>query len=841
MRVPISTYRLQINDEFTLHDARAIVPYLAHLGISDLYLSPVFEARSGSTHGYDVTDPTRIRASIGGIDALRQLSAEARQHHMGILLDIVPNHMAASVENPWWDDVLQHGRDSAYASFFDIDWGTEAEPSRLVLPVLGDTLDAVLERGEIRIDADAGRVVYHSVELPLAPGSGSGGVREVLSSQHYKLAHWRTASEHMTYRRFFDITELAGVRVEDEEVFRATHSLIRDLASEGTITGLRIDHIDGLADPAAYLQSLRAYVRSPDGEPLFTVVEKILESSESLPADWACEGTTGYEFLSLATALLIEPAGLARIDTFYRRISGDTRQFHELAREKKLLVMERLLGGELEAISRRLSELTGIGYGTARRAVAEVTASMSVYRTYTRDENVSATDRRRVAEAVSDALPRTKDRDLQQAIESVKRVALLEHDGSTAAQLEWVTRWQQFTGPVMAKGYEDTALYCHNALLAANDVGTDPAHPCLSASELAAALVRRSGAGALSLNATATHDTKRGEDTRARIAVLSELPDEWRSRLRRWIRQGDEWKNEVAEEEETVAPSADVESLLYQTLLGAWPLDGVDDAFRERIKAYMTKAVREAKEQTSWRRPDEDYEKALGGFIELLMAEFGREGLAEDVGALAHRLAPHGALNSLAQLILKATAPGIPDIYQGTELWSNTLVDPDNRARVDFGTRQHMFEQIAAIRDTPDPAEIRTLLESWKDGRIKLLLTAVALRFRAAHRDVFEMGDVMALSTTGSQADHIFAFARVRGSRACIIALPRWTAALGDSVAIDPEVWGDTAVELPPHLRRTWHNAITGETCSSEGALPAATLFQSVPFALLEVSQPIGA
>ncbi|MBR9990425.1 MAG: malto-oligosyltrehalose synthase [Gemmatimonadetes bacterium] len=853
--MPVATYRLQINDDFTLHDARGIVSYLAHLGISDLYLSPVFEARSGSTHGYDVTDPTRIRASVGGMDALRELAREARAHYMGILLDIVPNHMAASVENPWWQDVLEHGQTSAYAAFFDIDWGTPAEPRRLALPILGDRLDAVIERGEIAIDEQAGVVRYFETGLPLAPesigGDTSGGdtsnndtsgsdIRDTLDRQHYELVPWWTASDTMAYRRFFDITDLAGVRVEDAEVFRTSHSLIRELAAEGIISGLRIDHIDGLADPAGYLRQLRGHVHGPDGKPVFTLVEKILESSETLPIDWECEGTTGYEFLSLATALLVEPDGHSHMSMFYRRISGDARQFNELAREKKLLIMERLLGGELAVLARELSRLTGVGYATSRRAIAEVTASMQVYRTYIRDENAGTTDRRRIAEAVRDAVQRTNEPELESMIATLRSVALLEYDGDRAAHLAWVRRWQQFTGPVMAKGYEDTALYCHNALLAANDVGSDPSRPSMTASELTAALSRRSGAGSLSLNATATHDTKRGEDTRARIAVLSEVPDEWRSRLRRWMREGDEWKNEIADEEDTVAPSADVESLLYQTLLGSWPQQGIDDAFRARIQAYMTKAVREAKEQTSWRQPDEDYENALGAFIERLMAEVGREGLAEDVGAFAQRLAPHGALNGIAQMLLKVTAPGIPDIYQGTELWSHTLVDPDNRVPVDFALRQALFDDIVSLRDTPDPSGVRALLASWEDGRIKLLLTAIALRFRATHRDVFEGGDVVGLEATGIHARHVFAFARMRAGRACITVVPRWTALLPQGTT-GPEAWGDTALTVPPQLRRTWHNAITGETHGSGGALPAAEIFRAVPFALLEVSRPIGA
>jgi (1->4)-alpha-D-glucan 1-alpha-D-glucosylmutase len=421
------------------------------------------------------------------------------------------------------------------------------------------------------------------------------------------------------------------------------------------------------------------------------------------------------------------------------------------------------------------------------------------------------------------------------------------------SRLDWVMRWQQFTGPVMAKGLEDTALYCHNVLLAGNDVGIDSARPALSAAQLHEVLQRRQRTAPLGLNATATHDTKRGEDTRARIAVLSELPAEWRMQLRRWIRQGDAWKSELVDEVDTEGPSADVESLLYQTLLGAWPLDTVDERFRERIQAYMTKAVREAKEQTSWRRPDEDYERALDRFIALLMAEFGREGLADDVGSFAHRIAPHGALNSIAQMLLKVTAPGIPDFYQGTELWSHTLVDPDNRASVDFDLRRRLFDDVARLRDTPDSAGLRTLIESWPDGRIKLVLTALALRFRAAHRDVFESGDVIPLGVTGSAADHVFAFARRLGDRVCITVLPRWTTGLGDGIVIADGAWGDTVVVMPGsssdapfsasagEAAHAWHNALTGEIVPASERLDVATVFQSVPFALLEMSKPIGA
>jgi len=894
VRVPVATYRLQVNDDFTLSDATAVVPYLAGLGISDLYLSPIFEARRGSSHGYDVTDPTRVRASIGGMDALERLAAEAQRYHIGILLDIVPNHMAASAENPWWHDVLRSGSASSYARFFDIDWGTARAPRRLRLPILGAQLDELIGRDEITIDTAAREIVYHGTRLPLRPDATGSGIRQVLDAQHYELVHWRSVTEEISYRRFFDITDLVGIRVEDDEVFRASHSLIVELARAGVITGLRIDHVDGLRDPTGYLQTLRERVRDPADGPVYTIVEKILERSETLPADWQCEGTTGYEFLSIATGLLIRSDGFAAIDGFYRRITGDSRDFEELVREKKLIVMDRLFAGELAALAQSLARLTRLDAALARRAIADVTANMQVYRTYLRATgDISSGDRERIEQAVSAAIRQTADDDVRRAITAVRRMLLAGDEGSEGdtdrrtpaaaasaegdtdrrtpaaeasaerdARLDWAMRWQQFTGPVMAKGLEDTALYCHNVLLAANDVGIDPARPGLSAAGLHAALQRRHRTSSLALNATATHDTKRGEDTRARIAVLSELPDEWRRRLRKWIRQGDDWKSEVTEDADTAAPSADVESLLYQTLLGTWPLHALDDRFRERIKAYMTKAVREAKEQTSWRRPDEDYEQALGRFIELLMDEFGREGLADDVAELAGRIAPHGALNSISQMLLKITAPGVPDFYQGTELWSFTLVDPDNRASVDFALRRRLFDDVVRIRDTPDAAALATLLESWRDGRIKLALTALALRFRAAHRHLFESGNVIALSVEGTAAEHVFAFARRLEDHVCITVLPRWTAALGDGelrasdpkgsdrmrehgVLIDPRAWSDTVLLLPQDLRGdpscAWRNALTGETTPPTDRLSVATLFRSVPFALLEVSQPIGA
>jgi (1->4)-alpha-D-glucan 1-alpha-D-glucosylmutase len=854
MRVPSATYRLQVNDGFTLDDASGIVPYLARLGISDLYLSPIFEARRGSVHGYDVTDPTRIRASIGGMEGLRRLAGATQAHGLGLIIDIVPNHMAASAENPWWRDVLARGRNSACAHYFDIDWGPATSPARLRLPILGDSLDALLGSGQVAIDETRREVVCHGARLPLragsmdvespTAGSSASDVRAILDRQHYELVHWREAAESMNYRRFFDITDLVGVRVENGDVFRATHALVHELAADGLVTGLRIDHVDGLRDPTGYLEQLRSHVRTPDGSPLYTVVEKILEHDERLPRDWACEGTTGYEFLSVATGAFIDADGHHRLEEFYRRITADQRSFDELVREKKLLVMDRLFRGELNGLARTLADLLRVGRAEACDALAEVTASMRVYRTYTRSSRVRRSDRARIQTAVHAAATRRPD--LAASLAALQDLLLMEFEADQidgAAALDFVMRWQQFSGPVMAKGFEDTALYCHNALLAANDVGTNPMHPAWSTDEIHAAFAERAAHRPIGMNATATHDTKRGEDTRARIAVISELAEDWRSRLRRWMREGEEWKADAAPDEDTPEPGADVDSLLYQTLVGAWPPGGPGPDFLARIQAYMTKAVREAKEQTSWRRPDEDFEQALSGYIDKLMADVGRVGLIEEVEDFVGRTEPHGVLNSIAQLLLKTTAPGIPDIYQGTELWSFTLVDPDNRQQVDFEERRRLLDDIAHLLDVPDPAAIRALLVEWRDGRIKLLLTAAALRVRVRHAAVFRGGSYVPLRVTGPRAGHVIAFARQAGTRACITVVPRLTARLGAPAAspsITAAAWTDTVVELPARLPRAWHNSLTGESLPGAESLELAQLFATLPFALLHGSQPIG-
>jgi (1->4)-alpha-D-glucan 1-alpha-D-glucosylmutase len=877
MRVPSATYRLQIHAGFTLRDALDLVPYLSTLGISHLYLSPVFEARPGSTHGYDVVDPTRIGTALGGIDALRELAGAAQAHRMGIILDIVPNHMAASELNPWWRDVLENGPDSEYSPFFDIAWSEHNGRQRLALPILGGDADEVIRRGEIRLveDGDGFEVEYFERRLPVTRGSctaelamaarsedpaqRSGALARILDAQNYQLVHWETVSRHVGYRRFFDITDLAGLRIEDPRVFDAAHALVAELVAGNVVDGLRIDHVDGLRDPVAYLERLRSRIVS-DG-PVYTVVEKILELGEYLP-EWPVEGTTGYDFLNDVSGLFIDPVGMPRLLAQYRRMTGSDQSFEEVVHEKKLLVIDRLFAAELNSLRDRLTAIfhridhtprsaAPPDAESTRTALRLVTAAMPVYRTYVTPGSVSPTDHRHVDTALNDAHRHALDAGdadttgVLRAIDLIGRVILLEvpHHVLDDA-VDFTQRWQQLTGPVMAKGVEDTALYTYTALTSANEVGGGPGQPCVSVGEFHERMRTRMQQTPLTMNTTATHDTKRGEDVRTRIHALTELADEWTSLLRAWVRRSEVYKEEVLDEAGTVdhdepVPDAKEEILLYQTLVGVWPLEprpsgdrGEEPSFTQRVQEYMRKAVREGKDHTSWARPDEDYETALDGFIERLLRAPSRPRLRSEINSFADRLAWHGMLGSLAQTLIKCTAPGIPDFYQGTELWSLVLVDPDNRRAVDFPMRAELLARISPVLDAPSADAVAALFDTWRDARIKMYITAQALRFRRAHAQLFEGGEYMPVHVTGTHAERIVAFARKDGDQWCLVVAPRITAPVAPPGSLPVgSVWEDTALDMPDGFPIVWQNVLTREKPASSDI---ADIFRTVPFALLE-------
>jgi (1->4)-alpha-D-glucan 1-alpha-D-glucosylmutase len=653
-----STYRVQLSGAFSFAAARAVVPYLADLGVSHLYTSPILRARSGSTHGYDVVDPTQVSPELGGEAGLRELVAALRDHGMGLVVDLVPNHMTTSDENPWWVETLAGGPAAAAARVFDIDW--QAGGGKVRLPVLGAPLDQVA--GQVRVEG--GWVVYHEHRFPLAPGT------DRLEQQHYQLVEWRRAAVDLNYRRFFTVNELIGVRQEDPEVYRLTHATVLRLVAEGLVDGVRVDHIDGLADPAAYLRRLAAEVP-------FVVVEKILEDGEDLPPAWPVAGTTGYEFLAVADGVLVDQAAAGAFADGYRGLTGADPDPAAVALACKRERLERDFGGEVAGVARHLPG----DQAASRAAVVELAARLPVYRTYVTDV-VSGTDRALVISSAQAARP-ALDPAGASALDRLVAALLLEDPAPEA-----VRRFQQLTGPAMAKGVEDTALYRDTRLVARNEVGGNLGRFGRPVAELHQANAEREARWPRCLLATSTHDTKRGEDVRARLAVLSECPARWWPLAARW----------TARLGAGVDPADAL--LLWQTMAGAWPLE------QERCLAYLEKAIREAGLHTTWTDPDPAYERAVADLVGRAYADAA---FLADLEALVAEIAPAGRVKAAGLALLRLTSPGVPDTYQGTETEQLVLVDPDNRRPAPF---------------TPDDS-------------LKFRVTRTALRLRRGHPDLF--------------------------------------------------------------------------------------------------------
>ncbi len=806
MRVPVSTYRLQFNSNFRFADALEIVDYLHALGVTDLYASPLLKARIGSTHGYDVTDPTQLNPEIGTAEEFDRLCGALKEQGMGLLLDIVPNHMAASLENPWWFDVLEKGEKSRYAEFFDVDWTSK----KILLPILGRPYGEVLENEELQVRMVNGRPVlkYHEQRLPLAAGAenlSGDAVDRVLSRQHYRLAYWRKAADAINYRRFFDISDLVGLRTECDDVFHATHDYILKLVAEGKVTGLRIDHIDGLRDPKTYLDRL------PD---VFVAVEKILAANEQTPYDWKVEGTTGYDFTNYLNGAFIDPEGFRKLEKIYTEVTGKDQTLTQIFRERKRQVMRELFTGEVQALVDRLAKLAeadrharDLRSEDLREAFVSVTACLPAYRTYIRSTDVSETDRALIDGAILAAGKGA-------AFDFLRRVLHVEPAWYLQRQkpeyLDFAMRWQQFTGPVMAKGLEDTAFYVHNPLISVNEVGGDSNGPesYFGVEEFHRRNLKRHAHWPHTMNATSTHDTKRSEDVRARINVLSELAEAWGRALRRWMRI----------HPRQTAPDSNEQILIYQSMLGAWPIE------LDRLKEFLTKALREAKTHTSWVEIDEDYERRVHAFLESLYAS---KTFLADFQRVQKRVAYYGALSSLAQLVLKATSPGLPDFYRGSELWDFSLADPDNRRPIDFSSRMHRLQK--AQHSTS-----HELLKSWEDGSLKMFVTWKLLQFRRKSPDLFLEGDYIPLRAAGTHADHVIAFVRRFRSEWCLVAVPRLCASLSraGSAPLGARIWKRTHIHLPPSAPSSWTNILTGE--SLESPATCSTLFHELPIAVLK-------
>jgi (1->4)-alpha-D-glucan 1-alpha-D-glucosylmutase len=760
---PSATLRLQFHRGFTFADAEALVPYFARLGVSHLYASPIATARPGSQHGYDAIDATRVNPELGGEEGLRSLSSALGAAGLGLILDIVPNHMAADPANAWWADVLRHGPTSRFAPWFDIDW--EAD-DKVLLPILGRPFDEVLAAGELKRDGDCFR--YFSHRLPAVDGG--------LESQHWRLAWWRSAGDRINWRRFFDINELVCLRMEEPEAFEAVHALPLRLHAEGIVDGLRIDHVDGLGDPAAYCRALRARLRPG----AWLVVEKILLAGESLPSDWGCDGTTGYDFMDEVNALQHDAAGERVLAEAWSALSGRPADFAAEEERARREILARSFGAQLDACA---ASFAGGELGTPllRRVLGELLQHFPVYRTYGRDGVFSPADRAVLDRAAAGARRTCLATD-RWAIDPVLR-RFGERDRTRG-----LARFQQLSAPIAAKAVEDTGFYRWGRLLSRNDVGFDPATFALDADAFHRRMQVRRTDWPRALLATATHDHKRGEDVRARLAVLSGMAAGWAALQRDWV----EASRPLAR---SGAPGPGDVALLLQTIVGAWPFDleagdsAGRRAFAERLVAWQQKALREAKLASDWATINEAYEAAARDFTVALVAEAALPDLLHRIAALVQRIAPAGALNGLAQCLLRMTVPGVPDLYQGAELWELSLVDPDNRRPVDWPRRL-----------VGPPAEpLVELAADWRDGRIKQALIARALRLRQRLSPLFEDGDYRPVRLEGPLADAMIAFVRWRPEAWALVVAPRLALRLplapGD-VRLVPDGWRDTALVL---------------------------------------------
>jgi (1->4)-alpha-D-glucan 1-alpha-D-glucosylmutase len=999
--IPRATYRLQFNADFTFADAAALIAYLTDLGVSHCYASPILKPCAGSSHGYDIANPTLINPALGGEEALDSFANALRAHGLGLIIDIVPNHMGIGDDaNEWWLDVLENGPSSSYAHFFDIEWNPVKPElaNKVLLPILGDQYGRVLERSEFKLVYHEGSfsVYYYEHHLPVAPGTYSlilshplerllnelgpddphmqeyqsvltalsylpertetdqekivernrekevikrriaalahdcpaaraaidsavhafngtvgdprsfDALDELLAQQAYRPAFWRVAAEEINYRRFFDINELAAIRTEDPEVFETTHQLMFRLLAEGKVEGLRLDHIDGLFDPTGYLRRIQeryvlAHVRArleaarevemddellaervaaqlmllypeqrAEGDeaaiwPLYVVAEKILSDNEPLPAWWAVHGTTGYDFLNAVNGIFVAEANSSRFDQIYARFSGMNRPFSELVNSKKKMTMLVSMASEIYTLSHRLERIAeknrryrDFTLDTLTFAMREVIASLQVYRTYITDtDSVTQRDRQFIEEAVADAR-RRNPRTAAAIFEFIRDTLLLRNladfrEEDQEMLRRWVGKFQQVTGPVMAKGVEDTTFYIYNRLASLNEVGTHPEHFGHSVDYFHTHNHTMCRDWPYTMLGSSTHDTKRSEDVRARINVLSEMPDEWETALECWFELNQRFHTTV---ERQPAPWANDEYLLYQSLVGAWPYEdrGNDDwlrstefgVFRERIADYMQKATKEAKERTSWVNPNQAYDEAMHHFVMQVLDPAQSLEFLHGVRALVRRVTPYGQVNSLAQTLFKLTAPGVPDIYQGSEFWDLSLVDPDNRRPVDFARRRATLADLRqrSAKAGPDLRSLaHELFTAADDGRIKLYLIERILNFRNQQNRLFAHGDYLGLHATGSRAEHVCAFRRRHNGSELIAVAPRLVAGLSREQDSPPlgKVWKDTRLLLPEDSAGAgYRNVLTGAElapAAAKGTAPAgldlSAICADLPVALL--------
>lgn len=880
-RTPNSTYRLQLHQDFTFDDACAVAPYLAALGISHVYSSPYLQAGPGSMHGYDVVDHHRVNQELGGSEAHVRFSQRLGELGLGQVLDIVPNHMSISRENRMWWDVLENGPSSRFATFFDIDWNSAEEKLRdkVLMPVLGDQYGRVLARGEIKLkrEDDQFLVQYGEQVFPMSPRSlawplGRGAalapsdelnflaasfarlpdpesterevqlsrhrdkqvlqkalqrlckeepractaideaieeinanidsLDEILNQQNFRLAHWKTSDQELGYRRFFDVNSLIGLRMEREYVFDETHELILYWLEKGILDGVRIDHPDGLRDPRQYLERLRA--RAKDA---YIVVEKILEPGEWLRTEWPVEGTSGYDFLNVCNALLVKPEGMQKLTDIYCDFTGQPIDFDDITFEKKTNVSKETLASDVNRLANIFVQICesnrdfrDFTRADIRRAIRNVAACFHIYRSYvvpSRNE-ICEEDCKYIREALKEAVTRKPEID-PSLFSFIGDVLMLKITGPREA--EFAARFQQFTSPVMAKGVEDTAFYDYDRLTSLNEVGGDPSRNGMSLAEFHDYNAHMQRTFPLTMTTLSTHDTKRADDVRARLNVLSEVPEEWQAKLKQWSEQNKHLHTKQY-------PDCNTEYFLYQSMIGAWPIDA------DRTKTYMQKAMREAKLETSWTTNNAAYEKAVETFIDGL---FAKEDFLADLEAFVETINRSGRVNSLTQTLLKCVAPGVPDLYQGGELWDHSLVDPDNRRPIDYKLRQSLLAEVKKL--TPEQF-VSNLEKRFEDGLPKLWVLYRALQLRNEQPASFGADAAyQAMRASGAAADHVVAFLRGNDVAAVGQRFPHTLS--GD--------WGDTILALP---KGSWTDRLSGMKHAG-GSIELKTLLARFPVALL--------
>ncbi|SFG13533.1 malto-oligosyltrehalose synthase [Pontibacter chinhatensis] len=894
--IPSATYRVQISPKLKLSDIRQLIPYLHELGVSTIYAAPFFCARPGSEHGYDVTAPYDISPDIGTKKELQEIALELKRRNMGWLQDIVPNHMAFHPDNVWLMDVLEKGPQSHFYTFFDIHFHHPDFSGQVMVPFLGEPLEKVLEQNQLELKlSDKGisinyfdnayplcvscyrplleealqvsgnpevtplaeqsmkELALHEAEESINPAAWGNfkrklyknetlrqaleqvlqsingkdkKLRKLLQKQHFTLCHWQDTERQINYRRFFTVNDLICLRMEKPEVFEQYHQFIKQLCDQELVQGLRVDHVDGLFDPATYLKRLRQLA----GPEQYVVVEKILEGEEHMPENWPIQGNSGYDFLAWISNLYTSASGREQITQAYSRLVADAAtDYEQLVFDKKMFILTSYMQGELENLLRLLQERQLIPLEPEeqwRKALATLLAAWPVYRIYSNDLPIAKEELKVVEEAFEEAHRQAPA--LKEQLQHLHSLFILEPEDTESRKhhkLYFVMRSQQFTGPLAAKGVEDTTFYNYNRLISLNEVGNSPEIFHLSAQDFHERMLYRQRTYPHSINATATHDTKRGEDARLRLNVLTELVDEWEQKAKEWM--------EISRK----CTSEPVENDLYfllQTLLGVMPLNGeVDETLVTRVQEYLEKALREAKNKTDWSAPNEKYEQAMKDLVQQLLMQ--DEDFMHSFQPFFLKVAHYSWLYSLGQTLLKITCPGVPDVYQGTELWDLSLVDPDNRRPVDYDQRRRYLQELQQAEAQSIEKLHEALLQHPETGKVKLYLLHKALTTRRDLQALYDKGEYIPLQVQGPKQEHVLAFARHHQGQWALVAVPLLLVSLVGSheQPLGQEVWQDTSIILPDNAPKVWQQALGNGTLNATNALPVADVLKTFPVALL--------